>query len=341
MNIEKCSVLSYTQEAQPWNHVYKINNLVLSRSQIHSRILGSSLTPNIDTMVSKTYRRLGILKRRTREFSSELALNALYCAYVRSNLQYCNIIRDPNYQNKIEIIERIQNNFLRYLLYKKMDFTLQDVSSSLLRNMPSLCSRRDVSCVLFFYKVINGSIDCNDILSSIGFAVPARFKNGCSEDSSQENSSLWGSVKEKIGAVSDNKLVKYGAAAGVAVVAAPALVSAAGFGSGGVAAGSAAAGVQSAWFGGTISGVTGSMFSGLQSIGAAGLGVAGKAVVAGTGSAAVGIYDRIKGKSKDDKTTGSEAAEVQSAWFGGTSSGLTGWMSSGAAGIYDTIKGKS
>ncbi|GBN21393.1 hypothetical protein AVEN_213734-1 [Araneus ventricosus] len=89
-------------------------------------------------------------------------------------LEYCSIIWDSNYRNKTEIIE--QNNFLRYLLCKKNGFYLQDVSSSLLRNtfnMSSLYSKRDVSCVLFFHKVINGSIDSNDIMSSIDFAVPA------------------------------------------------------------------------------------------------------------------------------------------------------------------------
>ncbi|GBM51335.1 hypothetical protein AVEN_229197-1 [Araneus ventricosus] len=124
LNIEKCSVLSYTRKAQPLTHVYKINNLVLSRSNTVTDlgiIFDSKLdfSQHIDTMVSKTYRRLGFLKRRTREFSSELTLMVLYCAHIRSNLEYCSIIWNPNYRNKIEIIKQIQNNFLRYLLYKR------------------------------------------------------------------------------------------------------------------------------------------------------------------------------------------------------------------------------
>ncbi|GBL78927.1 putative RNA-directed DNA polymerase from transposon BS [Araneus ventricosus] len=182
LNIEKCSILSYTRKSQPLNHVYKINDLVLSRSDSATDlgiIFDTKLdfSQQINSMVSKAYRRLGILKRKTKEFSSEIALKVLYYAHVRSSLEYCSIIWDPIYRNKIEIIERIQNNFLRYLLYKKNGIYLQDVSSSYLRhmfNIPSLCSRRDVSCVLFFYKVINGSIDCTDILSAINFAVPAR-----------------------------------------------------------------------------------------------------------------------------------------------------------------------
>ncbi|GBM59470.1 putative RNA-directed DNA polymerase from transposon BS [Araneus ventricosus] len=182
LNIEKCSIISYTRKSQPLNHVYKINDLVLSRSDSVTDlgiIFDTKLdfSQHINSMVSKAYRRLGILKRKTKEFSSEIALKVLYYAHVRSSLEYCSIIWDPIYRNKIEIIERIQNNFLRYLLYKKNGIYLQDVSSSYLRdmfNIPSLCSRRDVSCVLFFYKVINGSIDCTDILSAINFAVPAR-----------------------------------------------------------------------------------------------------------------------------------------------------------------------
>ncbi|GBN07548.1 hypothetical protein AVEN_258681-1 [Araneus ventricosus] len=166
LNIEKCSILSYTRKSQPLNHVYKINDLVLSRSDSVTDlgiIFDTKLdfSQHINSMVSKAYRRLGILKRKTREFSSEIALKVLYYAHVRSSLEYCSIIWDPIYRNKIEIIERIQNNFLRYLLYKKNGIYLQDVSSSYLRdmfNIPSLCSRRDVSCVLFFYKMENRGI---------------------------------------------------------------------------------------------------------------------------------------------------------------------------------------
>ncbi|GBM22882.1 putative RNA-directed DNA polymerase from transposon BS [Araneus ventricosus] len=64
LNIEKCSVLSYTRKAQPLNHVYKISNLVLSRSNTVTNlgiIFDTKLdfSQHIDTMVSKTYRRLG------------------------------------------------------------------------------------------------------------------------------------------------------------------------------------------------------------------------------------------------------------------------------------------
>ncbi|GBM02759.1 hypothetical protein AVEN_40825-1 [Araneus ventricosus] len=63
----------------PLNHDYKINNLVSSRSN-SVKDLGIifdtklDFSQDIDAMVSKAYRKLGILKRKTREFTSELDL---------------------------------------------------------------------------------------------------------------------------------------------------------------------------------------------------------------------------------------------------------------------------
>ncbi|GBM17408.1 hypothetical protein AVEN_119450-1 [Araneus ventricosus] len=90
--------ISNTRKAQPFNHVYKINNLVSSRSDSVTDlgiILDAKLdfSQHIDSMVSKAYRRLGILKRKTREFSSEIALKVLYYDHVRSSLGYLNNIQ--------------------------------------------------------------------------------------------------------------------------------------------------------------------------------------------------------------------------------------------------------
>ncbi|GBN25854.1 hypothetical protein AVEN_252762-1 [Araneus ventricosus] len=112
LNIEKCRILSYTRKSQPLNHVYKINDLVLSHSDSVTDlgiIFDTKLdfSQHINSMISKAYCGLGILKRKTRAFSSEIALKVSYYAHVRSSLEYCSIIWDPNYRNKIEIIERI------------------------------------------------------------------------------------------------------------------------------------------------------------------------------------------------------------------------------------------
>nr|XP_040571027.1 interferon alpha-inducible protein 27-like protein 2B [Lepeophtheirus salmonis] len=69
---------------------------------------------------------------------------------------------------------------------------------------------------------------------------------------------------------------------GGAILAAPVVLSAAGFTAAGIGAGSLAAGVQASVYGGATSGV----ISVFQSAGMAGLSVAGKAVIGTAGSAA-------------------------------------------------------
>lgn len=182
LNINKCNVLSYSRRTDTLVYPYQINNLALCRP---STIVDLGITfdtkldfsLHIDNIVSKAYKKLGFLKRKTKDFSSQQALKVLYFALVRSNLEYCSLIWDPYYNNKIKVLERVQSKFTRYLLFQSNQVYSYDISSSYLRsifNIPNLKSRRDLFCVLFFYKVINNMIDCTDILNSIDFNVPNR-----------------------------------------------------------------------------------------------------------------------------------------------------------------------
>lgn len=161
--------------------MYQINNLPLFRSD-NVTDLGVTFDVKLDfslhvnNTISKAYRKLGLLKRKTKDFKNIHALKALYFSLVRSHLEYCSIIWDPFYNNKIKIIEQVQTKFARYLYFKNNCYS-QVISSSYLRNvyeLPKLKSRRDLSCLLFFYKVMNNMIDCSDILGCINIKVPNR-----------------------------------------------------------------------------------------------------------------------------------------------------------------------
>ncbi|GBL75100.1 hypothetical protein AVEN_31793-1 [Araneus ventricosus] len=76
-------IYSYTREPQPLTYDYKINNLVVTFSNAVTDlgiIFDTKLdfAQHIDVMVSRAYRRLGILMRKSREFSSEHTLKVLY-----------------------------------------------------------------------------------------------------------------------------------------------------------------------------------------------------------------------------------------------------------------------
>ncbi|KAF0768250.1 putative RNA-directed DNA polymerase [Aphis craccivora] len=77
----------------------------------------------------------------------------LYCALVRSILEYGAPIWNPYTKTYIDFIERVQNrSFL---------------------NIPALSSRREIADISFIYKLINGFTDDPDLLKCIPFTIPA------------------------------------------------------------------------------------------------------------------------------------------------------------------------
>ena len=58
---------------------------------------------------------LGFIKRSCNDFHDPSVLKLLYCSLVRSNLEYCPLIWINNTQKQNEMIDSVQNNFLRYV----------------------------------------------------------------------------------------------------------------------------------------------------------------------------------------------------------------------------------
>ena len=124
----------------------------------------------------------------------------------------------------------------------------------------------------------------------------------------QENNTIDKSGKSTKPKISKKALCGIGVGVGgaiVGIVAAPLVLSAAGFTAGGVAAGSIAAWAQSVIYGGATTGI----FSLLQSAGAAGLGVAGNAVGAAAG-AGLGVAGNAAAEKIKDATAQSSETEA-------------------------------
>ena len=63
---------------------------------------------HIDKVVAKANRMLGLLKKTCRDFDDGKTLRTLYCALVRSNLEYCSLIWSPYTKTSIEKLEKVQ-----------------------------------------------------------------------------------------------------------------------------------------------------------------------------------------------------------------------------------------
>ena len=71
---------------------------------------------HISYVVSKASKCLGFLFRVTKNFRNIHCLKALYCAIVRSILEYASLVWSPYYQNGISRLESVQKKFFRFAL---------------------------------------------------------------------------------------------------------------------------------------------------------------------------------------------------------------------------------
>lgn len=132
---------------------------------------------HINNLISRAFKKLSFLKRKCYDFTNEQTLKTLYFTLIRSTLEYCCVIWSPYYNNKCLSIEKVQNNFLRFLYYRKFNHCPFDVPSLTLQEtfgVQPLKSRRDLCILMFFYRILNNRIDCSDILDLVQFSVNRR-----------------------------------------------------------------------------------------------------------------------------------------------------------------------
>lgn len=127
---------------------------------------------------AKAYAMLGFIKRNTQQFENVYCLKTLYCALVRSVLEYGVLIWAPSHATQIHRIERVQRNFLRFVLRRlpwndPIRLPPYEHRCALI-GLPTLSSRRTLLQRLFIFDILTNNVDCSALLSNINLNVPAR-----------------------------------------------------------------------------------------------------------------------------------------------------------------------
>ena len=99
---------------------------------------------------------LALIKSNCREFRDVLTLRTLYCALVRSQLEYGSVVWSPSPARNITKLEKVQRRATKFILKTEDDYEVRISNLNLL----SLEHRRFLFDVLFFiYKALNGYIN--------------------------------------------------------------------------------------------------------------------------------------------------------------------------------------
>lgn len=123
---------------------------------------------HVHAIVKKASRALGFVLRMSAEFTSIKTFKILYCAYVRSHLEYASQVWNPCYEVYSSRLESIQKRFLRYLQYRARIF-LPDYNTRCRKfHFLPLSKRREIADLTYLLNIANGAVDCPELLEQIG-----------------------------------------------------------------------------------------------------------------------------------------------------------------------------
>lgn len=181
INVGKCKLLSVYRIKYPVMFQYSINNINLERVET-IRDLGVlvdkelNFVEHINSIVNRALKLLGFMTRSLKGFHNVFCLKNVYCAVVRSVLEYACTVWSPFYKKHIDILEKVQRKFLRNVAYK-LGFSPEEINyEDLLKflNLASLEARRNYFDMCTFIKMLCGKIDSAKLLELISFHVPSR-----------------------------------------------------------------------------------------------------------------------------------------------------------------------
>ena len=120
---------------------------------------------------------LGFVNRTLKTFYDTSALIYLYFLLVRTRLEYSSAVWSPSKQLLIEKIERVQRKFTRQLCYcRNIDYTCVDYFERChIFNLQTLSSWRQISDLVYLFKLANNKLNCLDMGRKIRIYAPTRI----------------------------------------------------------------------------------------------------------------------------------------------------------------------
>jgi ribonucleases P/MRP protein subunit RPP40 len=172
LNVSKCFYITFSRKLSVIDLGYELLNEKLKRVNevkdlgvIHDSKL--IFDKHIDCIVRKASKALGFIMRASVEFRTLKSVKILYCAFVRSHLEYASQVWYPQYAVHINRIERIQKQFLRYLDYKAHVRSNNYQHRCKRYHFLPLETRRNISDVCYLAQIATGVIDSPELLSKI------------------------------------------------------------------------------------------------------------------------------------------------------------------------------
>lgn len=155
-NTKKCRLMRITRNRSPILPPLQLGGTTLYVTAELSD-LGLLTNPKLswNSHIDKANRVLGLIRRNCRDLKDVSTLRILYCALVKSQLEYGSVVWSPSTAKNITKLERILRSATKFILKSDDDYEVRISKLNLLSSE----HRRFLFYVLFFYKALNGYIN--------------------------------------------------------------------------------------------------------------------------------------------------------------------------------------
>lgn len=183
LNLKKCKTMSFNRLKTEVHYTYNLSGASLEKCILFNDlgvIFDPKMTFNhhIDVLASKAQGRLGLIKRWAKEFDDPYVTLSLYVGLVRSLLEFACQVWNPFYNVHINRLESIQKQFLIFALRGlnwENRVVLPPYRNRLqLLNLMTLEDRRKMLSCCFVWNIVQGNINCKNLLANLLFNCPIR-----------------------------------------------------------------------------------------------------------------------------------------------------------------------
>lgn len=180
LNARKCEVISFKRNKPNESLVfdYQIDQCLLRRVHV-IRDLGVYFDSKLsfeyqrDIATSKATMMLGFVKRQSKHFQCPYTVKSLFCALVRSILEYCSVIWAPYTQCSMSRIESVQKRFLLYALRHLAwadRYNMPPYEARLmLLNLQAIRDRYEVAQSMVVFDLLSKKMRCPSLLQELDF----------------------------------------------------------------------------------------------------------------------------------------------------------------------------
>ena len=175
---KKCKVITFSRSKTPNYFNYSLGSVELQRQTLFKDLgiwFDAELTfvNHIEIRVNRAMKLLGFVFRTLREFDNIFVFKELYCAIVRSVLEYGSCIWQPFYKIHKDRIEGVQRRFLRRIA-TKLNIPFEEINHDEFMKLMNLTleNRKVFFDISTLYKIANSLVDAPELLSQVGFRIP-------------------------------------------------------------------------------------------------------------------------------------------------------------------------